>query len=334
MIRDGKQVVTHTDHRFVLNNAALGDMITSLPAIIFAMQNVHEDVKLTVYVPPWQIDLVRELLAPYGKITVDDLNTVPVKMEDRRELWPDASVSMNGAVQNTFTRNRVHMVDLAFNFLLDARPETMDQRSYPTAAPLDLSSPEMAPYVVFPVGATSDNKLFKASVMASVIEWVATQGYQPVLVGTKMSFTRAQMGDKLGELLTIRDEVDALPPFVRGMCTDLRETTTLLELRNLLGRAAAVVSVDGGTTHLSGTTDVPIIYAMTTTLPPHRFIARHGDPHYRIRYVTPRNLECAGCQSRAVLTRWDFRLCPFGDNICTSMISPIDIIDGLKELGL
>ena len=30
------------------------------------------------------------------------------------------------------------MVDYAFNYLLNSRPETMEERSYPTAAPLGL----------------------------------------------------------------------------------------------------------------------------------------------------------------------------------------------------
>lgn len=334
MYRNGKEVVTHTDHRFILNNAALGDMVTSLPAIIFAMQRVNQEVKLTVYVPPWQIDFVRHLLAPYGTITVGDLDDVPVKLEDRRAAWPDASVSMNGAVQNTFTRNRVHMVDYAFNFLLDARPESMEQRNYPTEAPLGQPQQLGGPYVVVPTGATSDNKLFKASVMEPVLLWLINGGYQPVLVGTKMSFTRVQLGDKLSEQLVIRDEVDKLSGSVRGYCLDMREKTTLLELRDLCGYAAAVVGVDGGTLHLAGTTDVPIVYAMGTTLPTHRYITRQGGPSHKIRYVGPRDLECTGCQSKAVLTRHDFRHCPFSDNVCMTMLHPEDFINGLKELGL
>jgi ADP-heptose:LPS heptosyltransferase len=333
MQRDGKLVVTHEDHRFILNNAALGDMITSLPAIIFAMQTVGPTVKLTVYVPPWQVDLVRHLLEPYGEITVDSLNEVPLKIEDRRAAWPDASVSMNGAIQNTHTRNRVHMVDYAFNFLVDARPENMAQRNYPTEAVLRAKELPYS-YVVFPVGATSDNKLFKAAVMAPVMNWVATQGYFPVLVGTKMSHTRAQMGDRLGEQLVIRDEADKLPALLDTGYADLREKTTLLELRDILGHAAAVVGVDGGTLHLAGTTDTNIVYAMGTTLPAHRYITRQGDPHRKIRYVGPRDLECTGCQSKAALTRWDFRLCPFDDNLCMERLHHEDFIDGLKELGL
>lgn len=330
MQRNGQLIVTHFDHRFILNQGALGDMITSLPAIIYARKNTPPDIKLTVYVTPWQVDLVRHLLAPYGDITVDSMADVPVTVEERREAWPEASTSINGAVQSTHTRNRVHMVDYAFNFLVDARPEQAADRNYPTEAPLVHRHELGGPYVVIPVGATSDNKLFKASVMEPIIRWLGDNGYMTVLVGTKMSFTRAQMGDKLGEQLVIRDEVDKLSKDL--MWLDWREQTTLLQLRNILGYAKAVVGVDGGTLHLAGTTDVPIVYAMGTTLPQHRFITRHGNPHHKIRYITPRDLECSGCQSRAVLTRHDFRFCPFNDSLCMEKLHSEDFITALKEL--
>ena len=336
MIRDGKQVVTHTDHRFLLTNAALGDMITSLPAIIFAMQNVHPQVKLSVYVPVWQIELVRHLLAPYGTIDVRDLNEVPAKADspERAEWRGDASVSMNGAVQNTHTRNRVHMVDYAFNFLINARPEDMKQRSYPTAALLG-SRVLPYPYVVFPVGATSDNKLFHASVMAPIMRWCQENSYAVVIPGTKTSHTNTQVDGQL-KPITLRDQVDLLPKELFDACVDMREKTTLMELRDLLGHAAAVVGVDGGTLHLAGTTDVPIVFASGTTLPKHRYIPRHGDSTYRARYVGPRNLECTGCQSNWSLTTWHFTKCPYTErpNACMEMLHPDDFINGLKELGL
>lgn len=333
MYRDGRPVVTHTEHRFILNHGALGDIICSLPAIIHA--RLTTDMKLVVYAPPWQNALVGRLLAPYGEFDVRPITEVPLSHKDRLAEWgADVPNSLNAATHNTHTRNRVHMVDYAFNFLLDARPENMLQRSYPTAAPLIGGRIMPEPYVVFPTGATSDNKLFKAHVMGPVIHWADANGYVPVLVGTKVSRTHAEMGSGQTEKLVIRDEVDKLPDATRQRCVDLREKTTLLELRDLLGHAEAVVGVDGGTLHLAGTTDTRIVYAMGTTHPRHRYIARAGDPNYRIRYVGPRDLECAGCQSNWPLTRFDFRFCPYGDNRCMDLLHREDFINALKELGL
>jgi ADP-heptose:LPS heptosyltransferase len=335
MYRDRKQVLTHDEHRFILNHGALGDMITSLPAIIHARTNVVPLMKMIVYVAPWQVELVKHLLKPYGEFSVRPMTEVPLNAKDRLEVWGNGVPnSVNTAVHNTHTRNRVHMVDYAFNFLIDARPENMNQRSYPVLAPL---GPRIIPekYIIFPVGATSENKLFRASVMEPVLAWALEKEYTPVFVGTKVSHTRAEMGDgQVSEPLKIIDQFDLLPPTLTSFCRDAREKTTLLQLRDLCGHAEAVVGVDGGTLHLAGTTETNIVYAMGATLPKHRYIARWGDHNYKARYVVPRDLECAGCQSNWTMTRWDFRECAYGDSKCMEQLHPEDFITGLQELGL
>jgi ADP-heptose:LPS heptosyltransferase len=331
MYRDGKQVISHEHQNFVLNHAALGDMISSLPAIVFARQFYNERMKMHVWVPPWQMDLVRHLLAPYGEFTIKDFLTFPVKYEERCKVI-EGAISYNAPMFDTHTRCRVHMVDFAFNFLINARPENMVQRSYPTAAPL---GPRVIdePYVVFPVGATSDNKLFRASVMGPIMRWCQSNGYKVVVVGTKTSHTQTEI-DGVLKPVVLRDQHDLLPPDVVAGIIDVREKTTLLELRDILGHAAAVVGVDGGTLHLAGTTEVPIVFASGTTLPKHRYIARKGDHTYRIRYVGPRDLECYGCQSNWPMTTLHFTKCVYDDNACMTKLHPDDFINGLKELGL
>jgi ADP-heptose:LPS heptosyltransferase len=335
MYRDRAQLLTSQVHNFVLNHGALGDIITSLPAIIQA-RRAAPSMTLKVWVPGWQLDFHRHLLAPYGEFDVRDLAEFPLKKAERVEL-DVGPMSLNAAIKNTHTRNRVHMVDYAFGCLTDSRPESMHQRSYPTLAPLGRYGSAAVPsgkYVVFPVGATSDNKLFRASVMVPILQWCVENGYKPVLVGTKESRTNAQTADGKLEKIVIRDQADMIPNTLLFECLDLREKTTLLELRDICGYADAVVGVDGGTLHVAGTTDVPIVYASGTTLPKHRYIARGGDPSYKIRYVGPRDLECAGCQSNWILTSWDFRFCAYGDNACMEKLHHEDFIAGLVELGL
>jgi ADP-heptose:LPS heptosyltransferase len=249
-----------------------------------------------------------------------------MKQAQRAEL-DMGIVALNQIPFNTHTRNRVHMVDFAFSCLLDSRPETMLERSYPTAAPLGRRR-MLGKYIVFPVGATSDNKLFRASVMAPIIDWANANKYSPVIVGTKTSYVKVE-GVNGPEPIVLRDEVDKLD---RHSYVDMREKTSLLELRDLCGHAAAVVGVDGGTLHLAGTTDANIVYGLTTTLPKHRFIARNGDPSYKARYVGPRNLACAGCQSNWRGSRQDFRFCAYNDNLCTERLHADDFIEGLKQL--
>lgn len=332
MFRNSIQLLHETRMNFVFNQGALGDVITSLPAIIFARQMWSEQLVMKVWAPSWQKALLEHLLAPYGKFEVLHFEDFPMKKAERTEL-DMGMVALNQMPYNTHTRNRVHMVDFAFNCLLDAQPESMAQRNYPTEAPLGLQTIP-GRYVVFPVGATSDNKLFRASVMAPIIKWVSKQGMTPVIVGTKTSHTNVEAQGQYIPIV-LRDEVDKLTETLGPYgYFDMREKTTLLQLRDLCGHAAAVVGVDGGTLHLAGTTDVSIVYGLTTTLPQHRFIVRQGDPLRKIRYITPRDLECAGCQSNWVMSRQDFRFCAYGDNKCTEQLSSEDFINSLKELGL
>ena len=334
MFRDGLELLTEKRVNFVFNHGALGDVICSLPAVIQGRRAHNEALKMHVWVPPWQMELIEHLLKPYGEFVIEDFTKFPLKAAQREE-WDGGPVAINQMPHNTHTRNRVHMVDYAFGCLLDARPESMLERSYPNAAPLGPRTIS-AKYVVFPIGATSPNKLFRAEVMAPVIQWAVDKGYVPVLVGTKTSHTHLQVGDRTDiKPLEIIDEVDKLPAKVRNMCLDMREQTTLLQLRDICGHAEAVVGVDGGTLHLAGTTDTNIIYALGTTLPKHRYIARDGDPNHKIRYVGPRDLECAGCQSNVTLMfHHDFRNCLYGDSACMDKLHPDDFTNGLKELGL
>jgi len=330
MYRNNIQLLEFETMNFVLNHGALGDVITSLPAVIAARVQYPERVVLKVWAPSWQMELIDHLLKPYGAFEVLDFEKFPMKAIDRQD--PSVGpVALNQFAFNTHTRNRVHMVDFAFEALLDSTPETMDERSYPTAAPL---GPRVLPvkYVVIPVGATSDNKMFRASVMVPVLRWLNERGYAPVLVGTKASHTHVETANREIIPLVVHDEAGAIPEDVHRM--DFREKTTLLELRDICGHASAVVGVDGGTLHLAGTTDVPIAYGVTTALPKHRFIPRLGDEWHKIRYVGPRDLECAGCQSNWRMSRQDFRLCAYGDNACTEKLHPDDFIEALKELGL
>ena len=331
MYRDGKQILTSDVHNFCLNHAALGDMISSLPALAFARRRYVSDLKMRVWLPVWHHELVAHLLAPYGEFEIRDLMTFPAKWEERK-LADIGPVSYNAALHDQHTRCRVHMVDYAFNFLVNARPESMLERSYTTEAPLGPRVLEDN-YVVFPVGATSDNKLFRASVMGPIMRWCQSNGYRVVVTGTKTSHTHTKVDGALKPIV-LRDQADLLPSDVVPGIIDMREKTTLLELRDLLGHAAAVVGVDGGTLHLAGTTDTNIVFASGTTLPKHRYIARKGNPSHKIRYVGPRDLECAGCQSQWPLTTWHFTKCVYEDNKCMEQLHPDDFIAGLRELGL
>jgi hypothetical protein len=302
MYRDGKQVISNDEHNFVLNHGALGDIISSLPPVAFA-RGMYPTMRFKVWVPPWQTDLLKHILAPYGEFEFLDVTKFP-KTRAERVAMDMAPLSLNTAVNNTHTRCRVHMVDYAYNFLINAQPESMEQRSYLTKAPLGPKKSNCSTgqrLRRLPGRRDERQQALSRERHGAGHAWCLDNGYALVIVGTKTSHTATEVDGELRPIV-IREQTDLLPLEIFKRCIDLREKTTLLELRDVLGHAAAVVGVDGGTLHLAGTTDVPIVFASGTTLPKHRYIPRHGDPSYRIRYVGPRDLECYGCQSNWPLT--------------------------------
>jgi len=333
MYRNNEELILDDRMNFVCNHGALGDVITSLPAMIYGRQRRHPNTKMNVWVPGWQGALVGHLLAPYGEFVIHDLKEFPFDKVTRKstEDWGGGPVAINSFLYNNHTRNRVSMIDFAFSCLLDSAPDNMNDRCYPILAPFGPRTIE-GKYILIPTNATSENKMFRAVVMRPVIEWALGAGYQVVLTGTRVSHTQVEEANGLRPIVML-SEIDTLADLL-PRCIDMREKTTLLELRDLCGYAKAVIGVDGGTVHLAGTTATSIVYAMTTTHPRHRFIPRMGSAHWKIRYVTPRDLECAGCQSSWVLSYWDFTKCAYGDNKCTYQLYPEDFFNALKELNL
>lgn len=336
MFRKGIELRTEDRVNFVLNHGALGDVITSLPAVIQARRTHGPDMTLAVWAPSWVYDLVKVLLEPYGEFEYRIFEEFPVKGADRRKMLELGPIAANSFHGQPHTRNRVDMVDFAFSCLLDARPESDDERNYPNAAPVgNASSPVHGKYVVFAAGATSSNKTFLPEIMGPVIDWVYEAGYLPVVVGSKTSHVKAETGPGKFEPLPVIDNFDGLPYQTKNKCVDLRNTTTLLELRDICAGAQAVVGVDGGTLHLAGTTDVNIVYGLTSVSPKHRGIVRDGIRNKNVIHVVPRDLACAGCQSNwTLMFGHDFRDCAYQDDMCTRTLCSEDFIEALKDFGL
>ena len=237
--RKGIELRTMDRINFVLNHGAMGDVISTLPAIIHARRTHGPSMEMHVWIPSWLYDLVVHLLAPYGTFTFRKFEDFPVKAEDQRKILDLGAVLTNAFQPLRFTRNRVDMVDYSFACLLDARPESDEERSYPTLAEVDAAwAPESEKgYVVFPVGATSSTREFKPEILGPIIARVVDMGYLPVIVGSKTSFVKAIVGPGQYEPLNILDHFDEIPLSIRKQCIDLRNTTTPLELRNICAGA-------------------------------------------------------------------------------------------------
>jgi ADP-heptose:LPS heptosyltransferase len=168
-----------------------------------------------------------------------------------------------------------------------------------------------------------------------VLKWLIEVHYTPVIVGKSTSHVTVPGAKGLPTPVVVRQEFDAVSPETQAQCIDLRDKTSLLELRDWLGHANAVIGMDGGTLHLAGTTNVPIVYACTHIDPLDRPIVRYGERNWNVRHIAPRELECSGCQSHwTLMFKMDFRYCAYKDYKCTYQLHPDDFINALRELGL
>lgn len=326
MYRNGTTVRTEDHVHFLMTHAALGDLITSLPAIIYARRITSLDLGFTLWIPEHQMDLVKHLVEGPG-IQIKPLHTFDVKTHTRAEAGPAVQ---NCGLQNTVTRNKMDMVTFGFVTMLDTIPRTVADMNYPHWAPLTAPASIKGGYVVISSGATSDNKIFHPRIMAEVITGLKVRGYKVIIVGKSTTHVKAAGETKV---LHVRDTFERMPQGVQDLCIDMRDKTTIMEARDLIGHAAAIIGVDGGMLHLAGTTNTPIVYGITSVDPDDRGITRHDKFNWKVRHTWPKDLECAGCQSHWVLVfKQDFRECAYEDNKCVEELKSKDMLDAFDSL--
>ena len=330
MYRSGTPLRTEDRVNFVLSHGAIGDMISSLPAICWARKMQSADLKMAVWVAEYQVELVRHLIGgPH--LEVLPLSQWNAMCKAGQGEYAGANV-VNYAIKNTITRNRFDMVDYSFACLLDRQPDGDTERNYPYWAPLGEKKID-GDYAVIPVGATNPLSTFHAKIMAPVLEWLLAQGIKPVLTGKRGRTNVVMLQQGKAMPLVIHDKVGDLDPALLARCEDLRDRTDLLALRDLCGHAKVVLGIDGGTLHLAGTTEAPIVYGCTRVDPRHRSITRHDERNWNAIHVVPRDLECAGCQSNwTLMFGHDFATCAYEDAKCTEQLHPDDFIQAADIL--
>jgi ADP-heptose:LPS heptosyltransferase len=334
----GDRIYSTPQIHFVLTNAALGDMLCSLPAIAYARLTVAPEQKFTVWVPEHQVPLVECLLGRLDNLRILPLHEFDPKTPGDKakgygpEWMTPGMAVVNYFVQGQATRNKCNMVDFSYLCLLDRLPRSDAEREYPHKVPLGPRPWGSGPYVVISVEATSDNKIIPEHVLEGVIRWLSGEGYCPVIIGKRETMVKCVGEDKP---LVMRNRFDNLSTEVRGLCLDLRDKTTLLEARDWCGHAEAVLGVDGGLLHLAGTTNAPIVYGYTHINPLDRGIVRFGQKNWNLVHVGPRDLACTGCQGNMqLMLHHDFRFCIYKDNLCVDRLHPDDFINALRTLGL
>jgi hypothetical protein len=323
MWRDNCELVLHSKVGFLLSHGALGDTITSLPAIIYARATHVLEIRMTAWVRADLVPLV-SLLAPGVKVkSLEDFNAEHKGADGKHPF------SMNSGPHNTMTRNKRDMVDFAFNCLLDTEPFCHEMRNYP-AAPLGPRT-IAEKYVALTTNGVFPNRTMRPALMKALLEGLLERGLKPVILGkSDASVPMLTCNERIA--VKSKSFVDELPELL-AQCIDLREKTGVLEARDILGHAEAVIGIDGGLLHLAGTTDVPIVYGLTIVAARHRGITRHDTYNWRLKHIVPRELACSGCQSNWTLVfGHNYKDCAYNDNLCIDRLHPQDFLDAFDDL--
>jgi ADP-heptose:LPS heptosyltransferase len=261
---------------FAFNEGGLGDNIARLSAIDYCVKNYN-------WVEP------RLLVPEYFKgITQQQFPTIWVRtfeeFERTHKLMPVTMVRSD-IPQCSIIRH--HLVEQAFNTMLDVKPE---KEAYDYVK-LNLSDVDVSQfnlpekYAVMTCMYTAKVREFPPQVVNEISDFLKETGITPVFLGKEEA--------KAGNHHTIKGKTEV--NMDQGL--NLLNKTSLLEAAKIMQSSQCVIGLDNGLLHLAATTDAHIVAGFTTVDPLHRRPQRNGVEGWRFHEVTP-ELDCKFCQSK------------------------------------
>lgn len=294
---------TERDIVFACLDGGLGDNIARLPAIR-AIERRAPHITARVLFPNYMLPLARLLLPESPRRTYHNYD----------EAKASATMLSSPAFKTrggTHTTLKTHLVDHAFNLLVDAPPESPEDRYYPQIEPPATRSKQ----VILCTGYTAPVRRWPANTVNAIARWLVNNGYEPVFLGS--SSTEATTAFKIPTFY--EESVD----YSLGL--DLRDKTTLTEALQVINGAAAIVGLDNGLLHLAGCTQTPIVAAYTSVAPSLRLPPRPAGKTVALTSPT-----CRHCQSSTYYVfDTDFRLCQDSKS-CADEIASELYIEALK----
>ena len=110
MFRDGVEIRTEDGINFLLTHCALGDGISSLPAICWARKMHSIDMRMTVWAPEHMLPLFEHLIGGPG-LRFMPLHDFKEMLKQGDENFAGACVINTTPPPNTVTRNRFDLVE-------------------------------------------------------------------------------------------------------------------------------------------------------------------------------------------------------------------------------
>lgn len=298
---------------YILNTAAIGDLIAAAPSVKFAIDNFHSksnvDYKVAIF--PEFLEIFH--FVPKEKI-INPKDEFPPNFV-LRYLNPQFQKSNVARL----TPGRLKLTEFASINMLGRVLTDYEARFVPLI-PVDVTKfgIDLSKAVLIVTTYRDRQRTILPAEITKIAEYVASKGLIPVFIGRRGG-------------LSIWKDFPAISDFeYPGFGVDLRDQTTLGELASIMDQSRAVVGMDSGPVNLAFTTKVPVVCGFTTVSGKYRIPYRGVAPTYA---VAPK-LSCQFCESDWSMDSWDFNKCPRRLELaeCVTKMTADKFIEGLRAL--
>lgn len=297
----------------ILNEGGLGDNIARLPALKYIFDN-YKHISLHVWAPDYFVPVLKHFFP-------DQI----IKSFSKAKKEYNPLIHGIKSSSDFHTPLRYHLVDHAFNLLVDKQVEDKDKNYLKfDIDKIDISKftlPEN--YVILTTGWTAPVRAMPGETVNDLANYLSSSGYTPVYLGSKIS--KAGAGDD------IIGKFDQVIDYSLGL--DLINKTSILETGAIIARAKTIVGLDNGLLHVAGCTEVPIVGSFTNVDPKLRMPYRHDRLGYRyFPIVPPAPVGCNHCQSSCnFYYDHNFTRCFYPDKKCPESITTEMYIEQIEK---
>jgi ADP-heptose:LPS heptosyltransferase len=253
--------------------AAMGDMISWLPAIKYVAEN-YNYVLGHLVVPGYFVEIAEHVIGKYKNWKVH-ADTIPDYLKDGYPLKEPLFFPINAT--------GMHLTDLGFIYFLHTTAIPDEAKAYPT---LDLQSVALLPeltgqkYAVMTPCMEAVTRTMLARDFNLIQDHLISKGITPVYLGKTAMVGRA---------INIPEGYD----MSKGI--NLLNKTTLLQAAKILENAQMVIGIDNGLLHLASMTEATVLYGFTIAGPKHRRILRTKGQTYEL-FGDKEKIKCLFCQ--------------------------------------
>ncbi len=277
----------------LLAGAGLGDHVASLVAVNHIITS-YPWINLLVWVPDYLLDYAKNVL-PANAIVRD--YTQAVKKYDSKKI------GLTTEWRSQHTPMKIHPVYYAMHMLADEHP-VIEKCNYLQIKfdQVDVSTFNLPKkYVCIQATFAEVVKTMPNKTINEIAAYVKSRGYTPVFLG--------KTENKVGVVKQVNTAKEADVDYSIGI--NLVDKTDILQSAKIIQGAAALVSMDGGITHMAGSTTTPIVVGYTFIDPAHNLPIRNNEIGWNCYTVVPdEKLGCRFCQTRTnFLMGHDYRNC-------------------------